>query len=281
MKNLIINIYKTLFFFDFAVIVMYYIPKIKTSSPAYYNLWSELISLAVVILFTVIFTRVVEKGTLKVQFFKNKFRNYSIGLLCGVIITALPALILWLSKSFTAEKSSVKHIVIWLLAIFFNILGTELLLRGYLFKLYRKYYSFAVTTVIISLLNISLNISILEKGIIYILNILALNIMLCILCEYTKSLLTAVTAHFVYYTAASFIIDSEPLTKDYPHLLSTEFGGKAFITGGENKLYGSILLLICTVLVCIFFINKLYVKKDTAKKPKKQKSRTAKTRRSV
>ena len=93
MKNLIVNIYKTLFFFDLAIVVAYYIPDIKTENSALLTLWREGIYLAVMLVFTLFFIRAVEKNKLRVFNFKNKLRHYSLGLITAIIplaITVLP-----------------------------------------------------------------------------------------------------------------------------------------------------------------------------------------------
>ena len=71
--------------------------------------------------------------------------------------------------------------LIWLAAIFMNTLATELLLRGYLFRLYRKYYGFAPVAVIITFLFLSMNPGIFKGGVIYAANMLLGNFVLCLL----------------------------------------------------------------------------------------------------
>ena len=70
-KNLIVNIYKTLFFFDLAIVVAYYIPDIKTENSALLTLWRDGIYLAVVVVCSLFFIRVVGKSRLRVFYFKN------------------------------------------------------------------------------------------------------------------------------------------------------------------------------------------------------------------
>ena len=83
-KNLIVNIYKTLFFFDLAIVVAYYIPDIKTENSALLTLWREGVFLGVVLAFTLFFIKAVEKSRLRVFNFKNKLRHYSLGLITAV-----------------------------------------------------------------------------------------------------------------------------------------------------------------------------------------------------
>lgn len=269
MKNLIFNIYKTLFFFDFAVIVIYFIPDIKLENPALLALWRESMSFATVVFFTLFFTRVVEKKKLKVPFFKNKLRNYSTGLVCGIIVSAVPVLLLWPFKMFEITgQNSVKGIVFWLLAILFNTMTAELLLRGYLFRLYRRYYSFTVTTVIIVLLYVSLNLTLFSRGLIISVNLLALNILLCLVTEYTNSVFTPITASFVYTAVSSFVLGSYSLGEEYPSLFNTSFKGIKYLSGGEQGPLGGLVLFAVTAAVCAFFIAKLRKRKAKTAVPR-------------
>lgn len=264
-KNLIFNIYKTLFFFDFAVIVIYLIPDINLKNPALSALVREVIPFAVMIVFTLFFTRIVEKRHVKVPFFKNKLRNYSVGLICGALTAALPVLLLWPFRLFEITgQNSVKSIVIWLLAIFFNTSTTELLLRGYLYRLYRRYYSVTVCSTIVALLYISLNLSSFRNGLISSLNLLAMNILLCLVTEYTDSLFTPVTASFVYTAVSSFLFGTFTLGEDYPHIFNTSFKGVKYLTGGEQGPQGGLVLFAVTAAFCAYFIVKLRKRSSAA-----------------
>lgn len=264
-KNLIFNIYKTLFFFDFAVIVIYFIPDINLKNPALSTLCRDAASLAVVLAFTLFFTRVVEKKRIKVPFFKNKLRNYSIGLICGAVTAALPVLLLWPFRMFEITgQNSVKSIVLWLSAILFNTSTTELLLRGYLYRLYRRYYGITASSTIVALLYISLNLANFRNGLISSLNLLAMNILLCLVTEYTGSLFTPVTVSFVYTAISSFLFGTFTLGEEYPHIFNTAFKGAEILTGGEQGPQGGLILFAVTAAVSAFFIMKLRKRKSQA-----------------
>lgn len=262
MKNLIVNIYKTLFFFDLSIVLVYYLPDIKTENPALLNLWREGIFFSVMIIFTVFFIRAVERKRLRVFNFKNKMRHYSIGLLSGVFPLGVTVLVLFAFKCLKLSGTNkISHIVLWLLAILLNTAATELLLRGYLFRLYRKYYSLPVVAAVITLLFISLNIYIFSDGIIYAANMLLMNIMLCLLAEYSYSLLAPAAAHFFYNAVSAFVFGSYSISEEYPVLLKTAFGGNKYLSGGDMKLEGSIIMLVSNLALCAFFIIKLKKRK--------------------
>ena len=257
-KNLIVNIYKTLFFFDLAIVVAYYIPDIKTESPALLTLWREGVLFSVTLAFTLIFIRAVEKNRLRVFNLKNKLRHYSLGLMTAIIplaVTVLPLLLFKSLKLNGAQKTS--GLLFWLIALLFEAAANELLLRGYLFKLYRKYYSLPVVTAVITVLFISLNISVLSHGVIYALNMLLTNIILCLLAEYSYSLLAPITARFFYNLISGFLLGSYTVSAEYPAVINTLWSGSKYLAGGEMKLEGSLILLAANIAVCAFFIKRL------------------------
>ena len=264
MKNLIVNIYKTLFFFDLAIVIAYYIPDLKTENPALLTLWREGVFFAVTLAFTLFFIRAVEKNKLRVFNFKNKLRHYSLGLITAVIPLGITVLILWLLKSLKlngAEKTG--GIAFWLIALLFEAAANELLLRGYLFKLYRRYYSLPVVTSVITVLFISLNINVFSHGIIYAVNMLLTNIILCLLAEYSYSLLAPVTARFFYNLISGFLLGSYTVSAEYPAVINTLWSGNRYLAGGDMKLEGSLILLAANMAVCAFFILRLKKRKKT------------------
>ncbi len=264
MKNLIVNIYKTLFFFDLAIVIAYYIPDIKTESPALLTLWREGVFFAVTLAFTLFFIRAVEKNKLRVFNFKNKLRHYSLGLITAVIPLGITVLILWLLKSLKlngAEKTG--GIAFWLIALLFEAAANELLLRGYLFKLYRKYYSLPVVTAVVTLLFISLNISVFSHGVIYAVNMILTNVILCLLAEYSYSILAPITARFFYNVVSGFLLGSLTVSAEYPALINTLWSGNKYLSGGDMKLEGSVILLAANIALCAFFILRLKRRKKT------------------
>lgn len=258
MKNLIVNIYKTLFFFDLSIVIVYYLPNIKTHNAALLNLWREGMFFAVMLVFTLFFKTAVERNRLKIFNTKNKLRHYCIGLITGLVPAVVTVLLLFLVHA--VKFSGVNrpgHTLLWLAAILFNAFATELLLRGYLFRLYRRHYGFIVSTVIITLLFISMNPAILKHGIIYPVNLLLNNLIFCLIAEYSYSLLAPAVAHFAYNAVSSLVAGSLSLFEENPFLLKLTFGGNKYISGGGMKLEGSAVMLICQLAVCAFFIMRL------------------------
>ena len=260
MKNLIINIYKTLFFFDFAIVAAYLIPKLKTGRDSLNALLSEAVFLATALVFTFIFIKFVEKGKLRVFNRRNKLRHYCCGLLVGILPIAATAVPLFIFKGLSfngVNINSFSDVLIWIAAVFCNAAATELLLRGYLWKLYRCYYPLPAVCAVITVLFISMNIDIFSGGVIYAANLLLGNLALCFLAEYTHSLLAPITAHFFYNAVSSLILGSFAVSKDYPYIINTVYSGNKLFSGGDAKLEGSIIMLAANIALCLYFAKKL------------------------
>ena len=256
MKNAILNLLKTLFFFDAAVVAVYFLPFRVQESAARSALSEELVFLAVVAVLTVIFSWIVERRSLKIFSFKKLFRHYSIGLICGILPIGATFLALWLSRCFRfTEKNNIEDLLIWLAALFVNTFAVELLLRGYLFRLYRKHYPFVLSALFVTALYFSLNYTVFLSGPVRVFNLLVFNLILCYTAEYTRSFLSPLTAHFIYRAIGTFLLGSLTVSEKYPHLFQMTVSGNPKLTGGEVGIEGSLLLLFFQLLVLLWFIR--------------------------
>ncbi len=258
MKNFIINIFKTLIFFDVSVIILSLFPTVKKSNPAISALINEAIPLGLILIFTLIFVLAVEKKQIKVPFVKRPFKSLLIGLGTGAVIPIVIVALLAILKHFNYigfNKTSNCHY--WLLALLCSSVATELFLRGYLFVLYKKFYGFTFSAVVTTMLYLSLNFEIFSKDKIFIANIVLFNILLCFLLEYSNSVVTTITARFVYTAISTLLLGSYPLTQGYPILLNHTFAEKKFFIGTEYPLENSPLMLsILSFVTLIFIFNK-------------------------
>ena len=259
MKNLIVNIFKTLFFFDLAVIVIPILPEVNKKNPALDKFYAEAIVAGFMLLLTLVFFFLIEKRKLTVPIKKKPIRSFLWGLLSGLAVPGVIVALLATLKhlKFTGFKDNITDYHYWILAILFNAIASELLFRGYLLNLYRKYYGFTRSAIISTALYLSLNFKLLEEDGILIANIILLNILLCFLFEFSNSIITTVTAHFTYILASTFLLGSYPLTGGYPSVLGRTFAKKEFYVGAKYPLESSKLMLavLCAVLL-IFMIIK-------------------------
>ena len=257
MKNAIMNLFKTLFFFDVAVVAVFFLPYKSKSTAAGTALSKEMVFFYVVAGLTLLFWLVIERRKLKLFHFKKIFRHYSAGLLSGIIPIAATVLVLWVTRHLHfSGRTKTSHILLWLAALFINTLATELLFRGYLLRLYRKYYSFPVAAILISALFFSMHYPMLSLGNTYVAHLLLLNILLCFLEANTGSFVAPLSAHFVYRLISSLALGSLPISAEYPHLFRSSVSGAAWMTGGEKGLEASVILLICQLALLVWFARK-------------------------
>lgn len=255
MKNLIVNIFKTLFFFDLAIIVIPLLPVIDKKNPALNKLFTELMVLGVVLILTLICVFLFEKRKVYPPFMKKPIKSFLKGLLCGIAVPGVIIALLAILKHFKfIEFKSVPESYYWILAILCNAIATELMFRGYLFSLYKEHYGFTRTAILTTALYLSLNFELLSKDGVLIANIILLNILLCFLLEFSKSVVTTITTHFVYVLASTFLLGSYPLTGGYPSLIARTFAKKEFYVGTEYPLESSNLMLVVLGFITLIFM---------------------------
>lgn len=259
MKNLIVNIFKTLFFFDLSVIIISVLPALVLPNVAFTKLLQQALIMIVPLILSVIFYFFVEKQRLGVPLGKHKFRSLFLGLGIGILPIAISVGILKIFKgisfsSFTFDSK----LWIWLIALLFCVVASELLLRGYLFSLYKKHYGFIFATIVTTLFYISLNLNLFDKPKLYIANILLFNIMLCFLLDCTGSVLTTIMARFSYTSISCILFGGLYSEQGYPVILNTVFSGKTVFTGGEYRLEGSVITLFLTSLALLIILIRNY-----------------------
>ncbi len=245
MKKLLINIFKTLFFFDLAVMCFPILPTIKTENTALLKLFTEGVQLIFIIILTWIFIKWVEKKSIKLPSKKKKVKQVFKGLFFGIVLPVIAVAVMVATKSIDfVGIEKIKYLYFWLPALLINAVVAELLLRGYLFQLYKREYGVIASFVITTLLYISLNSHILKMGRIYIFTLIALNLLLCLLLEYSGSLVVTVSARFFYSLLSVFLLGSVSFAEGYPVLLKTKLSGSAYITGVPYGIEGSVTPLV-------------------------------------
>ena len=272
LKNTLLNIFKTLFFFDTAVLVINFLPTYSKGSAARSALVNEVFSLAVVLALTLIFFLPVERRQL--AFFKPRHegRRLFFGIVCGVLPLALCTGLLKLLHSLTfGSKANVSQLLFWVLALLANTLATELLLRGYLFRLYRKYYNVIVTAVLLTILSLSLEKELFAGGRLYAFNLAVFNLMLCLLVEATQSLLAAVIARFASNLLGALVLGAFSIAENYPAFFHISVSGKTWLTGGAHPITGGLVYLLLNGAICARLI--LLIQKRKIHSPSRRSKR--------
>ena len=258
MKNLLVNIFKTLFFFDLALIVISLIPDLKTDNPMKLLLWHEGMPLAVVVFLTVFFLIFVEKRKLHLYQKKGKFKSSLYGLLIGIAIPLVILSVMWIFKGFKITGfNKVEEIYYYILAILFNSMAGELLIRGYLFKIYQKHQGFIFATVFSTALYLSMNFHIFKLSKMYIANVILLNIFMCCVTNKAKGPFN-ITARFAYSFINGFILGNSMLSEEFPVWGKVVFSGKKLINGGKYQIEGSIITTVVLSALIFLMLNKKY-----------------------
>lgn len=259
MKNLIINVFKTFFFFDLAIIFISFLPIIETANNGLNTLIGEALTLLVVMIFSLVFNFIIEKNNRFKKQKSNLFKSLLFGLVFGLILPIIAITILSVFKKFDIVTIlGVSDLYYWLPALLINAISCELLLRGYLLKLFKREYNFFISAIITTLLYFALNAEILKMGVIVIANAVLLNFIVCFIIEYSGSIISAITAHFLYSVISSFVFGSLKIWPDAPHLIDGLFTGKSYLSGGMYKIEGSIALLIPAAIILALLIYKKY-----------------------
>lgn len=259
MKNLIINIFKTLFFFDLAVIIISLLPQLKSENVALLKLMQEALTVTVPLFLSIVFYRFVEKRQVGVPVGKKKFKSAMKGLGIGFLIAGICVGLFWALGflKFTGF-GSLKYIYFWLGALLCSAIAEELLLRGYLFNLYRTQYGLLFATVVTTMFFLSLNLVLFSKPKIYIAVVILLNILLCLLLDCTNSVFTTIFARFMYTAISCLLFGGLYSNQGYPVILKTAFSGKELFNGSIYKLEGSLITFIVLSVILLLTLIKKY-----------------------
>jgi len=259
MKNLIVNIFKTLFFFDLSIILLAALPEHKTGGAAVINLWNEGTACVLLLILTLIFHKFAEKKKFPIKKGISNLKYLPLGILSGAVIPVTYTLVLRITKGYNFDGfNKVPKLWMWILAIFLSALWNELLLRGYLFRLYKKHYGFFASTVITTALFITMNHEILKFSKKNLAIIILFNILLCFLLEITDSVIFTVFARFSYTFISGMMFGSAYLFTEYPMFAKYNFKGKNGLTGGKYLLEGSNITLIVLIITLILIFTFKY-----------------------
>lgn len=260
-KNLIVNVFKTLFFFDLTLILTSLIPAIAFKKEQLLILSSNLTNFLIVLVLSFFFFRFVEKKQLKSNEKNKKFSGSIFGLLSGLVIPIIYTVILFILKSFKyVGFNKSENILFFILSLFLNSLFVELLLRGYLFTLYKKHYGFILATVFSTLLFVSMNHEILKMNKIYMWTMILFNVYLCFVRDKFKTIFSSIFANFSFSFASVMLLGYKVSSMEYPKLLNLKLEGKEKYIGGEFLIMGSKITLIAfSAIIITWFIFKYKV----------------------
>lgn len=246
------------FFVGWAVLIGIF-PDIEISNNSYWRLWAEFTPFLLIVLFTFIFAFIIEKNKIKIAITQNFFKNLIIGSSIGFLWLGSVVAILLLTKTITIQsQNTISYLWIWIVASLLNVIMQELLIRGYLYQLWRQKYNIPIATLVTTVLFVLMHGGAFEAGTIAVLNVTTMSIFITLLLEYTGTIVAPIIAHFIWNTVGSIILGGVSLASDYPNLINLNFQGNSLLTGGIYKIEGSIVVLVINfiLIITLFVLNK-------------------------
>ncbi|MDR1795500.1 MAG: CPBP family intramembrane metalloprotease [Erysipelotrichaceae bacterium] len=254
MKKLGLTILKTIvFFLTWALVLSLF--DISIASPALSRLWLEALPLFIILFLSFLFLFFIEKRRFKVIVFFKFFRNLILGLLLGVFWLGSVAVLEYVLGVFDlGNANTVSQLPVWILAASLNVIMQELLVRGYLYQLwkynYSRFWAIAVTTTLFVLMHGGA----LEAGIIPALNVVTMSLFVSALLEYSGSLVAPILVHLIWNVVGALVLGGVSLAGDYPQLFTAAFSGSQLLSGGVYGFEASIITLTINTLLFVLFL---------------------------
>lgn len=263
MKKLLINIFKTLFFFDLAIIITYSIKPFNLKNAAFSALLQNAVNFAVIALLTFVFNFYIDKKikmkskkTSVVQPFKTGFVTAAA---FGMVVPIVCAAFSIAMKQITfSGVNKFENPLVWVISLVFETIAAELLLRGYLFSAYKDSYGFITATVVTTLLYVSMSLEIFEMSKIFIINILLMNILLCFIVELTGGVKFSIITRFIYSLISILLLGSLKTKYTYPSVFNCLFRENSIISGGAEGIEGSVVTTVLLAIILLIFIDQKY-----------------------
>ena len=255
-KGIKVTLRFLLFFIAWCILVSLFIyePGFTKQNPALLRLWLEFIHLSLTVLISLVFVYIVEKNQIKISLSRNLLKDTAIGSIIGLFwILSVIAIASFLGVLSIGNYTSVNSLHIWILAIFFNTIMQELMVRGYLFSLIEKNYNKEIATITTTLLFVLMHGGAFEAGFIAVLNVFTTSILLSLMLIYTKGLVVPILMHFIW-NCIGRLVGIVSLADDYPGLFDSYVCGSSILSGGYAKIEGSIIVLIFNALLILFTI---------------------------
>ena len=255
MKKLLITILKIVVFF-IGWAVLFGIIDIPSDNPAIWRFFAELIPLAVMVLFTVVFW-LIEKKTVNVPIKENIGKGTLVGIAIGIIWIGAASSILIFSKQLKITgKNEVSLLWLWILSAFLNVIMQELLVRGYIYQLLKERYNLPAAVIVTTAIFAFMHGGAFEAGVIPVINVVTMCLFTTALYESEKTILAPIMAHVIWNIIGALILGGVSLADDYPSVLTMTASANKLLSGGAYKIEASIVVTILNVvLIGIFYIR--------------------------
>ena len=254
MKKILISIIKFIGFFLGWSILSAILPLSSSENPAIWRLWAEITPLLAILVFTYIFW-IVEKKTVMLQLFNNPLKGIILGGVTGIVWLGISVLIMLATGIIRFEgKNSVPMFIVWMVATFLNVIMQELLVRGYLYQMFKQKHNIVAATIITTALFTLLHGGAFEAGVIPVLNVLTMSLLMTVILEYSGTIIAPIIMHFLWNGIGALVLGGVSLADDYPNLLNMKFSGNEILSGGVCKMEGSIIVLFVNVILIVVFM---------------------------
>ena len=256
MKIAISVVVKSILFFVFFVVSVGLLFPPDSLPPVFWRFFAELIPMLIIMVVTLLFW-FIDKRRFKLHLVDRPLYGTGVGIVSGILWLGGTIAILMILGALRFENSNhVELIGVWILAVFFNVVMQELLVRGYLYQMIKFRYNKLVATIVTTVLFTALHGQAFETGIVSVLNVLTMSLFMSVLLEYTNSLVAPIVIHFLWNALGAVILGSVSLAPDYPNLLNPVFTGHTILVGSNGKIEDSIVVLVLNLVLMVYFLSR-------------------------
>lgn len=253
-KGLITFLKIIVFFIGWAVCTS--IIDIPAQNPAVWRFFAELIPLASMVLFTVIFI-LIEKRRVKIPIAEHAGTGTMVGIFVGFVWIGLSAGILLATHQLEITgKNEISMLWLWIISAFINVIMQELLVRGYIYQLLKTEYNMPVTVIITTALFAFMHGGAFETGLLSILNVITMCLFTTALYEAEGTLLAPIMAHAIWNIIGGVILGIVNLADDYPSLYRMALSENVILSGGSSRIEGSVVVLVINIALTMFFFHR-------------------------
>lgn len=253
MKNILISVLKTVFFFIGWTLLAGFLPVPSVATPPIWRLWAEVMPLLAIMGLTFAFW-LIEKRQVHLHLFDNLEKGLLIGTTAGIVwLGCVVIVLLFIGVMKIDDDNEVSQLLIWILAAFLNVVMQELLVRGYLYQMIKHRHNVVAATIVTTALFTFMHAGAFEVGLIPVFNVVTMSLLMTIVLEYTGSIIAPIMMHSIWNCVGAIILGGVSLADDYPHLLNSTLTGSEILSGGTCKIEGSIIVLSVNVLLIVLF----------------------------
>ncbi len=260
-----------IFFVGWAVLVAVLDVDLYPETPAVWRFFAELIPLALLVAFTIVFVllEMIRKGDVPramVPIRRNAAQGAVAGFLIGLVWIETAAVILLLSNQISIVGSSeVSFLWLWIISACINVVTQELLVRGYLYQLVKTRYGLRMAVIVTTLLFTAFHGGIIEVGIMPTINLITMCLFITALYEAEETILAPIMAHAVWNVIGAIVLGGVSLADDYPSLFLAAASDNVLVSGGSYLIEGSVVVAVINiVLMLVFYL--IYRKKVRTQK---------------